>query len=84
MSNVSFPASEMARHTADILHKAAQAPVTITKHGKNRFVVMSQEHFERLQKGANPRRAVDWNDLSDNELSAVENAIDDYLSDSPA
>ena len=84
MPSISFPASEMARKTADILHKAAQEPVSITKHGKGRFVVMSQEHFESLQKGANPRRVVAWDDLPDDEISAVENAIDDYLSDSSA
>ncbi len=79
MPKTSFPASEMARKTADILHKAAQEPVTITKHGKSRFVVMSQEHFERLQKNVNPRRAAEWSELPDDELLAVEKAIDDYL-----
>ncbi|MGL4490801.1 MAG: type II toxin-antitoxin system prevent-host-death family antitoxin [Rhizobiaceae bacterium] len=79
MPKVSFPASEMARNTADILHKAAQEPVAITKHGKSRLVVMSQEHFERMLKGANPRRAAEWSELPDDELVAVEKAIDDYL-----
>ena len=79
MPNISFPASEMARKTADILHKAAQEPVSITKHGKSRFVVMSQEHFERLQKASNPRRAAEWSELPDDEMASVEKAIDDYL-----
>lgn len=81
MPNISFPASEMARKTADILHKAAHEPVIITKHGKGRFVVMSQEHYEHLQKGANPRRAAEWTELRDDEILAVEKSIDDYLAE---
>ncbi len=79
MPSISFPASEMARKTADILHKAAQEPVSITKHGKGRFVVMSQEHFERLQHDNNPRRAMLWSELPDDEMAALEKAVDAYL-----
>jgi prevent-host-death family protein len=81
MPSISFPASEMARKTADILHKATQEPVTITKHGKSRFVVMSQEYFDRLQKSANPRRSLEWSELPENELAAVEKSIDAYLAE---
>jgi antitoxin Phd len=81
MPNIAYPASEMARNTAEILHKAAQEPVSITKHGKSRFVVMSQEHFERMSRGTNPRRALTWAELPDEEMRTLEKAVDDYLAE---
>jgi prevent-host-death family protein len=81
MPPISYPASEMARNTSEILHKAAQHPVSITKHGKSRFVVMSQEHFDRLSRVAGSRRAMTWSELSDDEMTALENAADEYLSE---
>ena len=71
----------MARKTADILHKAAQEPVSITKHGKSRFVVMSQEYFDKLRASSNPRRALDWSELSDDEMKKLEKSVDDYLAE---
>jgi antitoxin Phd len=79
MPSISFPASEMARNTADILHKAAHEPVSITKHGKSRFVVMSQEHFERLTHSSNPRRAMLWSELPEDEMAELSKAVDAYL-----
>jgi antitoxin Phd len=79
--SISYPASEMARNTSEILHKAAQEPVSITKHGKSRFVVMSQEHFERLSSGPNPRRVLTWAELPEDEKGALENAVDRYLAE---
>jgi antitoxin Phd len=81
LPNVRYAASEMARNTSEILHKAAQEPVSITKHGKSRFVVMSQEHFERLSGRGNSRRSLTWEELPENEMQALEKAVDDYLSE---
>lgn len=81
MPNIRYAASEMARNTSEILHKAAQEPVSITKHGKSRFVVMSQEHFDRLSRGGNARRVLTWAELPDDEMQALEKAVDNYLSE---
>ena len=53
--------------------------MSITKHGKDRFVVMSQEHFERLTHGNNPRRAMLWSELPEDEMATLNKAVDAYL-----
>ena len=47
-----FQAKDIARNTTDLWTAATLAPVTITKHRKARFVVMSVERYEALVSGA--------------------------------
>ena len=44
----SFPAADLARNTGDILDAASRSPVTITKHRKPRFVLMSYERYAAM------------------------------------
>ena len=44
----SFPAADLARNTGDILDAASRSPVTITKHRKPRFVLMSYERYASM------------------------------------
>lgn len=44
----SFPAADLARNTGDILDAASRSPVTITKHRKPRFVLMSYERYAAI------------------------------------
>ena len=75
-----FSSTELANKTGDVLAAAAQAPVTIARHGKDRFVVLSAEQFERLRKGGGTRRAFHVDDLNDAEaeslISALEHSIE--------
>jgi prevent-host-death family protein len=48
-----FSTAELARKTGDVLHAATQAPISITKNGKPRFVMMTTEAFQRI----NPQKA---------------------------
>lgn len=66
-----FSSTELANKTGDVLAAAAEAPVTIARHGKPRFVVLSQDAFARLQAGAETRRAIHVADLSDAEADAL-------------
>ncbi|MCY4208647.1 MAG: type II toxin-antitoxin system prevent-host-death family antitoxin [Roseovarius sp.] len=43
-----FPAADLARRTGDVLDAASCAPVTITKHQKPRFVLMSVHRYDAL------------------------------------
>jgi prevent-host-death family protein len=44
-----FSTTQLRRSTTAILEVAQCEPVTITRYGKPRFVLMSHEHFDALQ-----------------------------------
>jgi len=53
-----FPAADLARRTGDVLDAASRAPVTITKHHKPRFVVMSVHRYAALTARSEQRATV--------------------------
>ena len=44
-----FSTTQLTRSTMEILEVAQCEPVTITRYGKPRFVLMSHEYFDALQ-----------------------------------
>lgn len=44
----SFAFSDLNRQSGEVLDAALAAPVTLTKHGKAKVVMMSVEAYERL------------------------------------
>lgn len=74
-----FSSTELANRTGDVLAAAAEAPVTIARHGKPRFVVLSTEQYERL-RAADTRRAFHVSDLTDAEarklIADLQDSID--------
>ncbi len=74
-----FSSTELANKTGDVLAAAAQGPVTIARHGKARFVVLSTEQFERLQHGIDTRRAVHVSGMSDAEAGAMIDALQESI-----
>lgn len=66
-----FSATELANRTGDVLAAAAQAPVSIARHGKARFVVLTAEQFDRLQARGDTRRAFLMTDLGDAEADSL-------------
>ena len=60
-----FPAADLARRTGDVLDAAARSPVTITRHRKPRYVLMSVERYERLTGGGETRKAHTLDDMPD-------------------
>lgn len=44
-----FSTTQLTRSTMEILEVAQCEPVTITRYGKPRFVLMSHEYFDTLQ-----------------------------------
>lgn len=53
----SFTTSDLNKHLGDVLDAASRRPVSITRHGKPRYVLTSAEHFARLKGEAQTRRA---------------------------
>jgi antitoxin Phd len=76
-----FSATDLGERTGDVLAAAAQSPVTIDRHGKPRFVLLSHEEFESMTRRKDPRRAFNLTDLSDAEaaelIEALQNSIED-------
>lgn len=42
--------AELARRLGYVMHDAAKSPITLTRHDKARFVVITVEYYERLRK----------------------------------
>ena len=74
-----FSSTELANRTGDVLAAAAEAPVTIARHGKARFVMLSTEQYERLRRGGDTRRAFHVSDLTDAEAERLIAELQDRI-----
>ena len=79
-----FPAADLARRTGDILDAAARAPVTITRHRKPRFVLMSVERYEALTGGGATQQAHTLDDMPPELRAAMVAALERDLAASDA
>ena len=66
-----FSSTELANRTGDVLAAAAEEPITIARHGKPRFVMLSTEQYERLRRRDETRRAFHVSDLTDAEAAKL-------------
>lgn len=66
-----FSSTELANNTGDVLAAASEGPVTIARHGKARYVVLSTSQYEALTQGRNTRRAYHVSDLDDAEAERL-------------
>lgn len=76
-----FSSTELANKTGDVLAAAAQEPVSIARHGKPRFVMLSVEAYARLSDTADSRRALHVSDLGDAEAAALVAALETSIAD---
>ena len=79
-----FPAPDLARRTGDVLDAAARSPVTITRHRKPRYVLMSVERYERLTGGGETRQTHTLDDMPDALRAEMVAALERDLADSDA
>jgi prevent-host-death family protein len=70
MGTVTLSASEFQERVGEALDRSLSQPVLITKHGRPRNVVLSYDEYERLS--ARDRRAVRAEDLTDEDIAALE------------
>ena len=70
MATVTLSASEFQDRVGEALDRSLSQPVLITKHGRPRNVVLSYDEYERLR--ARDRRAVRAEDLTDEDIAAIE------------
>ena len=64
--------AEFIKGYCTLADKALAEPVTITKNGRDRLVLVSVEEYERLKR--RDRRAVRAEDLSEREIALIEQA----------
>ena len=70
MTRITLSASEFQDRVGEALDRSLSQPVLITKHGRPRNVVLSYDEYERLR--ARDRRAVRAEDLTDEDIAALE------------
>ena len=70
MATITLSASEFQDRVGEALDRSLSQPVLITKHGRPRNVVLSYDEYERLR--AQDRRAVRAEDLTDEDIAALE------------
>lgn len=61
--------AEFIKNYGTLADKALVEPVTITKNGRDRLVVISSEEYERMRR--RDRRVIRTEDLSDEEMDEI-------------
>ena len=80
MIETRFALSDVSRQWSKVSHKAAVAPVAITKHGQDQLVLMSKEYFDKITKVMrDTRRSYHISDLPDELRQQMIEAADKYL-----
>lgn len=69
---LSVPAAEVQRHFGLYQDKALSQPVSVTRNGRARVVMISAEEYQRLKR--RDRQAMKVEDLPDELIEAVEKA----------
>jgi prevent-host-death family protein len=64
--------ADFIKHYGSLADRALSEPVTITKNGRDRLVVLSVEEYERLRR--RDRRALRAGDLTDEEVALIAKA----------
>ncbi len=70
----SYPSSDLKQKLGDVLAAASQEPVSITRHQKARYVLMSVEAYE-ARMAPDPRRAFAAEEMPDEHLAMLERAL---------
>ncbi|APX18106.1 type II toxin-antitoxin system Phd/YefM family antitoxin [Phaeobacter inhibens] len=76
-----FPAKDLTRNTADLWTAATIAPVTITKHRKACFVVMSVERYEELVGEQATQVSLDVANMPDELGELFDKGVEDRFRD---
>jgi len=63
--------AEFIKNYGTLADKALQEPVTITRNGRDRLVLISSEEYERMRR--RDRRVIRAEDMSDAEMEEILN-----------
>ena len=76
-----FSATDLGNKTGDVLAAASQEPVAIARHGKPRFVMLTTETFQRMQRSLDPRIARRTADIPEDEGAALVTELERLVED---
>jgi prevent-host-death family protein len=87
MDNMRISSADLQKQFGSVADKALTEPVTITRNGRDRLVLMSVEEYDRLKR--RDRRVVRLEDFTDEEMALIARAevpaehayLDDELKD---
>jgi prevent-host-death family protein len=68
--------AELIKNFGTVADKALQEPVTVTKNGRDRFVLVEAEEFLRMKR--RDRRVVKIEDWTDEDFALMEKQIADH------
>ena len=78
----SFAAKDLTRAPQDVTLAAERGPVTITKHRKARYVLMTVAHYQQLSARAeDPRRVYRTSGIPENLRHDLISALDEQILD---
>lgn len=75
-----FQSSDITRQTGDLLAAADREPVQITRNRKPRYVLMRQEHYQQLTRGA-VQSSHHTSEMPDEHLALLESAPEEITAD---
>src|SRR2546423_5471550 len=86
-TNIKVTTADFIKNYGTLADKALTEPVTITKNGRDRLVMLSADEYERLKR--RDRRVVRLEDFSEEEIALIaqsevpaeHNSLDDELKD---
>jgi len=64
--------ADLQKHSRSVADRALTEPVTITRNGRDRLVLMSVEEYDRLKR--RDRRVVRLDDFTDGEMALIARA----------
>ncbi|PCH94012.1 MAG: type II toxin-antitoxin system prevent-host-death family antitoxin [Rhodobacteraceae bacterium] len=76
-----YPAADLARNTSALLRAASAAPITITKHNKECFVIMSTEAYKAMTQNSSTQHAFAVADMPDNLGDLLDRGLKVFLED---
>lgn len=68
--------AEFIKNYGTLADKALTEPLTITKNGRDRFVLVEAGEFERLKR--RDRKVVRLEDFTDEDMDLIEKSLENY------
>ncbi|GGE01789.1 hypothetical protein GCM10011390_20800 [Aureimonas endophytica] len=74
----SFSTADLNKQVGEVTEAAIREPVFITRRNKPKFVLMSIDHFHKLNGNRDPRRAGTLETMPDDLFDEFEAAVEAY------
>ncbi len=78
-----FTLTELSRNSGEIVEAAFAGPVSLTKHGKSKLIILPVAQYDELiaKPSSDPRISRYLHEIGDDELSLVLDALDTRMAE---